>query len=239
VVFFGLRFPIVLAGVPFFTVIGRSNAFYILKYPAKRIIAGPGCINQMWITSDIKNYSELILRFYWDHEETPSIEVPMGAFFAMGHDFAPHTVNSLPVVVAPHNGLNCYWQMPFRKHARITLENEGANDAKIIAYKFLYKLHDIPEDAAYFHAQYRRSTTRRDYPEHVILDNVKGKGLYVGTYLAWNSFSSQWWGEGEVKFFIDGDTEFPTLCDQRKVSIITCLTIFSIFLLIKPHCNIN
>jgi len=176
-------------------------------------IQGPGCINQMWITSDLKNFSELVLRFYWDQEEAPSIEVPMGAFFAMGHDKAPHSVFSTPVIAAPHRGLNCYWQMPFRKHAFITITNEGPTDA-IIAYKFLYKLQEIPEDAAYFHAQWRRCLTRRDYPEHVILDEVKGQGLYVGTYLAWNSFSSGWWGEGEVKFYLDGDDEFPTIADN-------------------------
>ncbi|MCC2684088.1 MAG: hypothetical protein K0R75_987 [Paenibacillaceae bacterium] len=177
-------------------------------------IQGPGIINQMWITSNLKNFSELVLRFYWDNEPTPSVEVPIGAFFAMGFDKAPHDVFSAPVTVAPNRGLNCYWQMPFRKHARVTLTNESEQDANIIAYKFLYKLQDVPNDAAYFHAQYRRSTTRRDYPEHVILDGVQGKGVYVGTYLAWNAFSSGWWGEGEVKFYMDGDGEFPTIADN-------------------------
>ncbi len=177
-------------------------------------IAGPGVINQFWITSDLKNYRALVLRFYWDDEQTPSVEVPLGDFFAMGHDASPHTVNSLPVVVNPLRACNCYWQMPFRGHARVTIQNEGGTDANIIAYKFLYKLVDVPEDAAYFHAQWRRSITRRDYPEHVLLDGVKGKGLYVGTYLAWSAFSKGWWGEGEVKFFMDGDTDQPTIADN-------------------------
>jgi hypothetical protein len=104
--------------------------------------------------------------------------------------------------------------MPFRHHARITLQNEGDEDANVVAYRILYKLFPIPEDAAYFHAQWRRSLTRRDHPEHILLDGVKGQGSYVGTYLAWSAFSSGWWGEGEVKFFLDGDGEFPTLSDN-------------------------
>jgi len=177
-------------------------------------IEGPGCINQFWITSDLPTYRALVLRFYWDGETEPSIETPLGDFFAMGHDAAPHTVSSLPVVVGPYRACNCYWQMPFRKYARITLQNEGGVDANVVAYKVLYKLYDIPQDTPYFHAQWRRSMTRRDNPLHVIVDGVKGKGLYVGTYLAWLAFSQGWWGEGEVKFYLDGDTDLPTIADN-------------------------
>ncbi len=177
-------------------------------------ITGPGCINQFFITSDLPEYRALVLRFYWDDEVTPSVEAPMGDFFAMGHDAAPHLVNSLPIVVGPHRGCTCYWQMPFRRRARITLENQGPKDAPVVAYRVLYKLHAVPDDAAYFHAQWRRSLTRREHPEHVIVDGIKGQGLYVGTYLAWSAFSRGWWGEGEVKFYLDGDGEFPTIADN-------------------------
>jgi hypothetical protein len=78
----------------------------------------------------------------------------------------------------------------------------------------MYKLHEVPAEAAYFHAQWRRSLTQREHPEHTILDGVKGRGLYVGTYLAWTALSRGWWGEGEVKFYLDGDGEFPTICDN-------------------------
>jgi len=176
-------------------------------------IKGPGCISQIFLTSDLRCYSELILKIYWDDEVIPSVETPIGAFFAMGHDFAPHEVYSAMVTVAPYRGMNCYWQMPFRKSARITISNDGPNDANIIAYRILYKLYEINPDAAYFHAQYRRSLTKAEHPEHVILDDVKGKGLYVGTYLAWNPFSTGWWGEGEVKMYIDGE-EFPSIVDN-------------------------
>ena len=177
-------------------------------------IEGPGCINEFFITSNLAEYRALVLRFYWDEEAAPSIEVPMGDFFARGHDTAPHLVNSLPVVVGPKNGCSSYWQMPFRRHARITLENQSSQDAGVVAYRILYKLHPVPTEAAYFHAQWRRTMTTRDNPQHILLDGVQGQGLYTGTYLAWTSFSSGWWGEGEVKFFIDGDGEFPTISDN-------------------------
>lgn len=176
-------------------------------------IEGPGCINHFSLGSDIKEFRAFVLRMYWDGEETPSVEVPLGDFFAMGHDTATHEVFSLPVTVGPKRGCCSYWQMPFRKRARITLQNECDRDADIVAYRVLYKLHEIPGDAAYFHAQWRRSMTRRDHPEHVIIDGVGGCGLYVGTYLAWTALSRGWWGEGEVKFYLDGDGEFPTISD--------------------------
>lgn len=177
-------------------------------------IQGPGVINEIFMTSDAPRFSELVLRIYWDGEENPSVETPMGAFFCMGFDDYPHTVSSYPVTVAPHRGMNCYWQMPFRRHARITLTNEGEERVNIVAYRVLYKLGQVSQEAAYFHAQYRRKTTAMEHPEYVILDGVKGKGLYVGTYLMYNISESGWWGEGEVKFFIDGDAGQPTLCDS-------------------------
>ena len=177
-------------------------------------IEGPGCINQIFITSDLPEYRALVLRFYWDGEAEPSVEVPLGEFFAMGHDAATHLVRSLSVVVGPRRGCNCYWQMPFRRQARITLENQGERDANIVAYRVLYKLGEVPEEAGYFHAQWRRSMTRREYPEHVIAEGISGRGLYVGTYLAWTALSQGWWGEGEVKFYLDGDEEFPTIADN-------------------------
>ncbi|MGE5222036.1 MAG: glycoside hydrolase family 172 protein [Omnitrophica WOR_2 bacterium] len=177
-------------------------------------IQGPGCINHIFITSDHPRYRDLVLRFYWDHEEHPSVEVPLGDFFANGHDMSHHLVSSLPVTVGPRSGCNSYWPMPFRQHARITLQNDGPQDANVVAYRVLYQLYDIPEGTAYFHAQWRRSMTQREAPEHIIVDGVRGRGCYVGTYLAWVALSQGWWGEGEVKFYLDGDQEFPTLADN-------------------------
>lgn len=177
-------------------------------------IEGQGIISEIFFTSDYPRLSELVLRMYWDDETEPSVEVPAGAFFCIGHDDQPHTVNSIPVTVAPYRGCNCYWRMPFRKHARITLTHEGREDANIVAWRVLYHLVSVSDNTAYFHAQFRHTLTSADRPEHIILDGVKGKGNYVGTYLAWNNLSSGWWGEGEVKFYLDGDEEYPTLCDN-------------------------
>jgi hypothetical protein len=194
----------------------KTHPFYFVAAGSTEVLAdieGPGCINEIFLTSDIQCYSSLVLRIYWDGEEAPSVECPMGAFFAMGHDFAPHNVSSAMVTVAPVRGMSCYWQMPFRKHARITLTNDSEAHANVVAFRVLYKLHGIPNEAAYLHAQYRRSMTSRQLPEHTILDGVKGKGLYAGTYLAYNVLASGWWGEGEVKFYLDGD-EYPSMADN-------------------------
>lgn len=176
-------------------------------------IEGPAVIKQFFLTSDRENFSELIVRIWWDNETTPSVECPMGAFFCMGHDKLKHNVYSMPIVVAPHTGCNSYFEMPFRKHARIEIENTGETYTEILAYKVLYQLVDVGEDAGYFHAQYRRSRTPKDKPEHIIVDEIRGKGVYVGTYIAISVFSEGWWGEGEVKFYIDGDVN-PTIADN-------------------------
>jgi hypothetical protein len=109
--------------------------------------------------------------------------------------------------------MNCYWPMPFRKRARITVESQAPHEGVGgFFYQISYALTEVPAEAAYFHAQHRRGMTSRQNPEHVILGGVKGHGHYVGTYLAWTQMSNGWWGEGEIKFFIDGDKQYPTIC---------------------------
>ena len=174
-------------------------------------IDGPGVIQHIWITVDPKAYRDTILRFYWDDEETPSVEVPLGDFFCNGHGMR-YNVNSLPICVNPSGGFNSYWPMPFKKSAKVTVENQRWEPIGGFFYQITYALTQIPENTGYFHAQWRRSMTRRDCPEHVILDGVRGQGHYVGTFLAWTQLSDGWWGEGEIKFYIDGDTEHPTIC---------------------------
>jgi len=135
----------------------------------------------------------------------------MTDFFAVGHDlFAP--VNSLAVVVNPTSALNCHWPMPFRRHCRVTFTNESAKDLSLLAFQITYAETEVPDDAGYLHAQWRRAVTDRAKPEYTILDGVQGQGRYVGTFLAWTQLSDGWFGEGEIKFYIDGDTEFPTIC---------------------------
>jgi hypothetical protein len=156
------------------------------------------------------NWRFSILRIYWDDETEPSVECPVGDFFGMGwNEYAP--LNSLPVCVNPGSAFNCYWAMPFRKKCRITMENINDKDPMTLYYQVDYTLTDVPEDAAYFHAQYRRQNPT-DNSVYTIADNIKGKGQFVGVYLAWGVNNNGWWGEGEIKFFIDGDSKFPTIC---------------------------
>ena len=171
-------------------------------------IAGPGAIQQIWLTPT-GVWRQAILRFYWDNEETPSVECPVGDFFGMGWGEYAH-LNSLPVCVNPGSAFNCYWEMPFRKHCRITVENLAA-EPMVLYYQVNYTLTDIPDDAGYFHAQWRRSNPLPQGEVHTLLDGVRGHGHYVGTYLAWQVNNTGWWGEGEIKFYLDGD-EWPTIC---------------------------
>ena len=174
-------------------------------------IKGPGTIRHIWITVDPKAYRDCILRMYWDGEKTPSIEVPLGDFFANGHALRVN-INSIPIAVNPSGGFNSYWPMPFKKSARIEVENQRWEEIGGFFYQITYELDEVPADAAYFHAQWRRSVTPIERPEHTILEGIKGKGHYVGTYLAWTQLANGWWGEGEIKFFMDGDKDAPTIC---------------------------
>lgn len=171
-------------------------------------ISGSGAIQHIWMTPT-GNWRFSILRMYWDGESEPSVEVPVGDFFGQGWGtFAP--VDSLPVAVNAGSAFNCYWEMPFRKSARITLHNIDDKEVTLY-YSVDYTLTTVPDDAAYFHAQFRRVNPMPAKEVFTLLDGVKGRGHYVGTYMAWGSNKPGWWGEGEVKFFLDGDGEFATI----------------------------
>ena len=172
-------------------------------------IEGAGAIQHIWMTPTGNNRFS-ILRIYWDGEKTPSVECPVGDFFVCGWG-KYCLVSSLAVCVNPKNGFNCYWQMPFRKHCKITMTNISRKQMALY-YQIDYTLTDVPDDMAYFHAQFRRVNPLPHKQVYTILDGVHGKGHYVGTYMCWGSNSPGWWGEGEIKFFIDGDKEFPTIC---------------------------
>ncbi len=172
-------------------------------------IDGPGAIQQIWMTPT-GHFRFMILRIYWDDQESPSVECPIGDFFACGwNEYAQ--VSSLAVCVNPGSAFNCYWPMPFRKKCRITIENIG-HEMSVLYYQINYALNDVPEDAAYFHAQFRRVNPLPYKDVFTIVDGIKGKGHYVGTYMAWGVNNNAWWGEGEIKFYMDGDAEFPTIC---------------------------
>ncbi len=174
-------------------------------------IEGSGAIQHFWITTANLRWRDLILRIYWDGQEAPSVECPLGDFFCSGwNQFAQ--VTSLAVCVNPGRAFNCYWEMPFRKGARVTIENRDPEAFGIVYYQLTYTLTEVPEDAAYFHAQFRRTNPLPFKEDYTILDGVSGRGHYVGTYMAWGVNNSGWWGEGEIKFFMDGDAEFPTIC---------------------------
>jgi hypothetical protein len=172
-------------------------------------IEGPGAIQHIWLTPT-GHWRFSILRIYWDGQERPSVECPLGDFFACGWNQYGQ-VSSLAVCVNPGSGLNCYWEMPFRKRCRITVTNL-ATEMINLYYQVDYTLTEVPEDAAYFHAQFRRVNPLPYKSVYTILDGVEGRGHYVGTYMAWGSNNNDWWGEGEIKFYMDDDEEFPTIC---------------------------
>jgi hypothetical protein len=185
---------------------------YIVVKPGQTLtlaeINGAGSIQHIWMTPT-GDWRLSILRMYWDDEKDPSVEVPVGDFFAMGWSkYAP--VTSLAVCVNPGSAFNSYWPMPFRRKAKLTLENLDTKPM-VIYYQIDYTATDVPKDAAYFHAEFRRVNPLPYKDVYTILDNVSGKGHYVGTYLAWGVHNNGWWGEGEVKFYIDGDRDFPTI----------------------------
>jgi len=187
-----------------FVVIPGESTFTLAE------IEGSGAIQQIWLTpAPLHKTRSMILRFYWDGEETPSVEVPIADFFTCGwQEYSQN--NSLMVNVNPDSAFNCYWTMPFHKKAKVTVENLDA-DQIVIYYQINYALGDVPDNAAYFHAQFRRVNPLKAKDVVTLVDGVKGKGQYVGTYMAWEVRSPGWWGEGEIKFFMDGDKEFPTI----------------------------
>jgi len=175
-------------------------------------IDGSGVIRHIWLTMRRTipgRYA--ILRVYWDNSGTPSVEAPVGDFFANAYVPAFTQMSSAMVCVNPRNGLNCYWPMPFRTHCRVTLENL-ADEPLTVYYQIDYTREDVPADAGYFHAQFRRSNPLPYKSVHTILDGVAGRGQYVGTYMAWGVNNNGWWGEGEIKFYLDGDADWPTIC---------------------------
>lgn len=172
-------------------------------------IEGPGSIQHIWMTPT-GNWRWSILRIYWDDETNPSVECPVGDFFGMAWgQYAP--LQSLAVCVNPGSAFNCYWPMPFRKKCRITMENIDEKDM-VLYYQIDYLLTEVPADAAYFHAQFRRTNPLPYKTDYTLVDNIKGRGHYVGTFLAWGVHNNGWWGEGEIKFFMDGDGQWPTIC---------------------------
>jgi hypothetical protein len=184
-------------------------------------IDGPGVIRHIWIAIGRDGILEphkarnVILRFYWDHQETPSVEVPITDFFGVCHGKRV-THESNYTVTPDDKALNCYFPMPFKEHAKLVVCNESGEDVGVFFYQVDYTIGDaVTEDTPYFHSQFRRTLKTELKEDFVILDGVKGKGRFLGANIGLvdrYTSTGSWWGEGEVKFYIDGDEEFPTIC---------------------------
>jgi hypothetical protein len=173
-------------------------------------LQGPGIITHFWntIAHDVPFYSRLLtLRIYWDGEEHPSVEAPIGDFFGIGHGIDRSFI-SLPIRVSSDGrARNCYWPMPFRKSARITVSNDSDKPCQAFFFYVDWQRHEsLPEDTAYFHAMYRQ-----EFPcvmgGNYLLADIVGRGHYVGTIQSVHMMSDGWYGEGDDFFFIDGETE--------------------------------
>ena len=172
---------------------------------------GPGIIRHIWTTLDPKFYRSIIIRMYWDGEEHPSVECPIGDFMCNSWK-TRQNILAQPVNVNPSGGMNCYFPMPFKSHARITVENDSPELMGSFFYTINYSLEEVPDDALYFHAQWRRANPLTYGDEYVMIDGVQGQGQYAGTFMSWQQNNAGWWGEGEIKMYIDGDEKYPTIC---------------------------
>ena len=172
-------------------------------------LPGPGEIRHMWFTiagRDRRYPRTLVLRIYWDGAESPSVETPIGDFFAAGNGMRAN-VNTLPIQVTSYGrALNCYWRMPFRKQARIELTNEGRNTLTVYWQFDWMELPRAADDMLYFHARYRQEFPAKPFSPYVIFDG-RGEGHYVGTVFSIQCSYGSWFGESDDRFYIDGEAE--------------------------------
>lgn len=173
-------------------------------------IEGPGIITHVWMAYSCRDRqcSRLLsIRIYWDGEQQPAVEAPVGDFFAAGHGIdAP--VDSIPIQVSSEGrARNSFWPMPFKKHAKIVISNENQYSAGVVFYWYVdyVKLDKLPDDSAYFHAQYRQEFPVK--PGRYKLMEATGRGQYVGTVYSVLANMPGWIGEGDDFFYIDGEKE--------------------------------
>ena len=190
---------------------GGNNDSLNIKAGATAVLAdleGPGLIHHIWVTIAAEAFygRKIVLRMYWDGESAPSVEAPIGDFFAVGHGL-DRNVDSLPIACSSDGrARNCYWQMPFRKSARITVTNEGTREIAAFYYYVDYRrVASLPADAAYFHAQYRQDAPPPAGANYLILE-AEGRGHYVGCNLSILQRAMGWWGEGDDMIYVDGET---------------------------------
>lgn len=180
-------------------------------------VTGSGTVRRMWFTLGARVPEALrsfVIRMYWDGETKPAVEAPFGDFF--GHILGESRTFESEFFSSPEGrSFNCVIPMPFRKGAKITFKNESSMALPQLFYDINYTVNEIhPDDALYFHAYWHRDANTELGKDFEILPRVSGTGRYLGTHMGiiGNKDVVGWWGEGEVKIFLDGDTELPTLC---------------------------
>jgi Protein of unknown function (DUF2961) len=184
---------------------------------------GPGEVSHVWITiasGEMYHLKKIVLRMYWDGEPTPSVEAPVGDFFGLGlGDYVLY--QSIPLSVGADKALNCFFPMPFQKHARITLTNEGRERADAIYWNIDYREYrsPLPADTLYFHAQYRQAMPNKAVPgarynlngkNNYVWMEARGRGQFVGVTMSVIENADGWWGEGDDMFFVD-DEKRPSI----------------------------
>ena len=192
----------------------KVNPYIILNGNETAVLAdikGRGAIKHFWITDSARRGRQLILRIYFDGVENPAVEAPLSDFFCAADNIEYRRISSLPICFNPRKGMNCYFEMPYFKGFRVEIENLDEVPASIY-YQIDCEEKEIPAESLYFHAQFRRVNPLPYMQPYTILDNVHGSGKYVGTYLYWGVNNNGWWGEGEIKFYINEDDAYPTIC---------------------------
>jgi len=191
----------------------KVNPYIVIPAGETAVLAdvkGEGAIKHFWITDNAVR-RQLLLRMYFDGQKSPAVDVPLSDFFANANYKEYRQINSLAMCYNPYKGMNCYFEMPYFKSFRVEIENTGADEVRVY-YQIDCEEKKLPAESLYFHAQFRRVNPLPYKEVYTILDNIKGNGLYVGTYMHWGVKANGWWGEGEIKFYIDGDTDFPSIC---------------------------
>ena len=193
----------------------KVNPYIVMQAGETAVLAdvkGQGAIKHIWITDSAKRGRDLIFRIYFDGHEKPSVNVPLSDFFCNSDNTEYRQISSLPICFNPKKGMNSYFEMPYFTGFRIEIENKSPDNGICVYYQIDCEEKEISADSLYFHAQFRRVKSLPYMDVYTILDGVKGNGLYVGTHLYWGVKENGWWGEGEIKFYLDGDTDFPSIC---------------------------
>jgi hypothetical protein len=175
-------------------------------------LEGPGVITHIWCTigtEDLFHGRTHVLRVYYDGAEYPSVQVPLGDFFGMGHAAWEDYESAVAVISSEGRARTCYWRMPFNQRVKVAVTNESEYDTDSFYYYLDWEKHDsLPTDTVYFHAQYRQENPTGT--EDFVLLDTQGHGQYVGTVLSAHMAEIGWFGEGDDRFFVDGE-EYPSL----------------------------